>query len=332
MASYIARRKFLATLGGAAVAWPLAARAQQVVMPVIGLINAGSPDTFAPFVAGFHQGLKESGFIEGQNVGIEYRWAHGQYDRLPALAADLVRRGVALIAATGGTVSALAAKAATATIPIVFTSGGDDPVAAGLVASLNRPGGNATGLTLATSGLAGKRLEIARELVSGDFLIAFLVNPNNPNNVIATSAIQTTAAAYRQKVEIVLAASDNDLDAAFAAVVRAGARALVVEPDPFFDTQRVQMIVRAARYAVPTVFGWREHAFGGGLMSYGPNLPDAYRLAGIYAGRILKGAKPAELPVQQPTKFELIINLKTARTLGIDISPTLIARADDVIE
>jgi putative tryptophan/tyrosine transport system substrate-binding protein len=332
MASHIGRRKFLAALGGAAAAWPLAARAQQPGMPVIGFLNGASPEGQAPLVAAFHQGLKESGFIESQNVAIEYRWAHGQYDRLPALAADLARRRVALIAATGGTVSALAAKAATATIPIVFTSGGDDPVAAGLVASLNRPGGNATGLTLATSVLAGKRLEIARELVSGNFLIAFLVNPNNPNNANATSAIRTTAVAYRQEVEIFRAVGDNDLDAAFAAVVRAGARALVVEPDPFFDSQRVQMIVRAARHAVPTVFGWREHVLGGGLTSYGPNLPDAYRQVGVYAGLILKGAKPAELPVQQPTKFELIINLKTARTLGIDIPPTLLARADEVIE
>ena len=325
------RREFITLLCGTAATWPLAARAQQA-MPVIGFINAGSPDTFAPFVAGFHQGLKESGFIESQNVAIEYRWAHGQYDRLPALAADLARRRVALIAATGGTVSVLAAKAATATIPIVFTSGGDDPVAEGLVASLNRPGGNATGLTLATHVLAGKRLEIARELVSGKFLIAFLVNPNNPNDANVTTAIRTTAVAYRQEVEIFRAVGDNDLDAAFAAVVRAGARALVVEPDPFFETQRVQMIVRAARYAVPAVFGWREHVLGGGLMSYGPNLPDAYRQVGVYAGLILKGAKPAELPVQQPTKFELIINLKTARTLGIDIPPSLLARADEVIE
>ena len=326
------RREFITLIGGAAAAWPHAARAQQPMMPVIGFMSGGSPDSFAPSVAGFHQGLKESGFVEGQNVALEYRWAHGQYDRLPPIAADLVRRGVTVIAATGGFVSALAAKAATATIPIVFTSGGDDPVAAGLVASLNRPGGNATGMTLATIVLAGKRLEIARELVSGDFLIAFLVNPNNPNSASVTSAIQTTAVAYRQKVEIVRAASDSDLDAAFAAVMRTGARALVVEPDPFFDSQRVQMIVRAARYVVPAVFGWREHAFSGGLISYGPNLPDAYRQAAIYVGRILKGAKPAELPVQQPTKFELIINLKTARTLGIDISPTLLARADEVIE
>ena len=324
------RRAFITLLGGAAT-WPLAARAQMET-PVIGLINTGSPDSFAPFIAGFLKGLKESGFIEGQNVAIEYRWAHGQYDRLPALADDLVDRRVALIAATGGTVSALAAKAATATIPIVFTSGGDDPVAAGLVASLNRPGGNATGLTLATSVLVGKRLEIARELVSGDFLIAFLVNPNNPNNASVTSAIQSTAVAYRQKVEIFRATSDDDLDAAFAGAVRAGAHALVVESDPFFDSQRVQMIVRAARYAVPSVFGWREDVLSGGLMSYGPNLPDAYRQGGIYAGRILKGAKPAELPVQQPTKFELIINLKTAKTLGVNIPPTLLARADEVIE
>src|SRR5262249_7719015 len=204
---------------------------------------------------------------------------------------------------TGGTVSAVAAKAATATIPIVFTSGGDDPVAAGLVASLNRPGGNATGLTLATSVLVGKRLEIARELVSGNFLIAFLVNPNNPNNANVTIAIRTTAVAYRQEVEIFRAVGDNDLDAAFAAVVRAGARALVVESDPFFDSQRVQMIVRAARYAVPAVFGWREHVLGGGLMSYGPNLPDAYRQGGAYARLIFKGAKTPQFAGGEPPKF-----------------------------
>jgi putative ABC transport system substrate-binding protein len=250
----VRRREFITLLGGAAVSWPVVARAQQAALPVIGFLSSGSPETFAPFVAGFHRGLNETGFIEGRNVAMEYRWARGQYSELPALVSDLVSHGVALIAATGGTVSALAAKAASATIPIVFTSGGDDPVAAGLVSSLNRPGGNATGMTLATSVLVGKRLEIAREFVSGDFPIAVLVNPKNPNNENVTKAIKANVDAYRQKIKIFHAANVSDLDTAFTAISHADAHALVIEADPFFDSQRVQMIVRAARYALPSHF------------------------------------------------------------------------------
>jgi len=324
------RREFITFLGSALAIKPKTARAQQPTMPVIGFVSSRSPTESASTVAEFRQGLSEVGYIVGQNVEIAFRWADGQYDRLPMLAAELARRQVAAILATGGNPSAFAAKAATATIPIVFITG-SDPVEEGLVTSLNRPGGNLTGVSLFTSLLVPKRLELLRELVPTATTIAFLVNPDNSNAQRDTGVAQTTAGSFGQQLVVLRARTENDIDAAFAALVQQRANALVVNTDAFFLGRRVQLVALAARHAVPTIHDLREFAAAGGLMSYGTNLADAYRQAGTYVGKILKGEKPANLPVVQPTKFDLVINLKTATALGLKIPRRLLVLAE-VIE
>ena len=324
------RREFITLLGGAAATWPLVAYAQQPVMPVIGFLNSASPDGYAVPVGAFRQGLKDIGYVEGQNVAIEYRWAEGQYDRLPALAADLVRRQVTAIAATS-TPAALTAKAATTTIPIVFTTA-SDPMRLGLVASLSRPGGNVTGATQLNVEVGPKRLELVRELLPAATIIALLVNPTNPVAETLARDLQAAAHTIGLQLHILNASTERDIDDAFASLAKLRAGALVVGSDVFFNTRSEQLGALTVRHGVPTIYQYREFAAAGGLMSYGGSITDLYRRAGGYTGRILKGEKPADLPVQQSTKVELIINLKTAKTLGLTLPLSLLGRADEVIE
>ena len=324
------RREFITLLGGA-TAWPLAARAQQPAMPLVGFLNPTSPDPNVDLLRAFRQGLKETGYVEGENVAIEYRWAENQIDRMPALAAELVRKQVAVIATTGATVAASAAKAVTTTIPIVFLTGAD-PVESGLVASLARPGGNLTGINLLTVDLTAKRLELLRELVPAATRVAVLANPAGPAPEAMLRDVETAARAMGLQVQVLNAGTSPEIDAAFASFVRERPDALFVGPDPFFVSRRVQLVHLASRHAVPAAYTQRDYAVAGGLMSYGSNLMDAFRQVGVYTGRILKGAKPADLPVVQPSKFELVINHQTARMLGLTVPDKLLATADEVIE
>jgi putative ABC transport system substrate-binding protein len=324
------RREFITLLGGGAAAWPLAARAQQSTMPVVGFLNSSSAHAQVLVAAAFRQGLNQSGFVDGRNITIEYCWADGQYDRLTGLAADLLGHHVAVIMA-GGPPAARAAKAATSTIPIVFTSG-DDPVTAGFVASMNRPGGNVTGVHILFTELETKKLGLLRELTPRTAVIAALLNPKFPSIDTQTTELQSAAHALGQPIQVLTAGSERELDAAFKSMVRLRVGALLVGADPFFASKREQIVALSARYAIPAVYEQRAFAEVGGLMSYGTNIAEGYRQAGIYTGRILKGEKPADLPVVQLSKFELIINLKTAKALSLTIPPGVLAIADEVIE
>jgi putative tryptophan/tyrosine transport system substrate-binding protein len=324
------RREFISLLGGAVAAWPPAARAQQPAVPVIGFLNARSPDDTMPLVAAFRRGLAEGGFVEGQNISIEYRWALGQYDRLAGMAMELAHRRVMLLATTGGEPAALAAKAATSTIPIVFVIGGD-PVKQGLATSLNRPGGNSTGVSILTGALEPKRLGLLRELVPGAATIGALLNPSFSLYESQLRDVQQAAHAALQVI-VLPANTDREIEVAFETVVQRRIPALSVAAAPFFDTRRDKLVALAARHAVPTMYHFSEFVAAGGLVSYGVVVADAYRQIGLYAARILKGEKPSDLPVVQPTKFELVINLKTAKTLGLALPDKLLALADEVIE
>jgi len=329
--NHLRRREFITFLGGVAAGWPLAARAQQAAMPVIGFLNSGSPDAYADRIVAFREGLGQIGYIEGQNVMIDFRWAFGQYERLAGLAKELVRRPVHVLVATGGEPAALAAKSATSTIPIVFAIGGD-PVKLGLAASYNRPGGNATGTTLLTAALEAKRLGLLHELVPRAATIGALLNPNYPAFDSQLKDLREAAQTIGLQLNILRANTDAEIEAAFETVNQHPIAALAVAAAPFFDTRRDKLVSLAARYAVPTVYQFREFATAGGLMSYGVSISHLYRQVGDYAGRILKGEKPADLPVVQPTKFELVINLKTAKVLGITVPQTLLVVADEVVD
>jgi putative ABC transport system substrate-binding protein len=328
------RRELMSLIGGAAaLGWPLVTRAQQRI-PVIGWLSAGSAesDNIPARLIAFRRGLSDAGYVEGENVAIEYRWAESQYDRAPDLVADLVRRQVSVIFAVGGFPMAFAAKAATTTIPIIFNLGGD-PVQLGLVASLNRPGGNVTGVAELATELAGKRLDLLHELVPAAAVVALLVNPTNTaNRELETSSLRDVANSLGLQLHVLSASSAGEIDAAFATLAELRASALIVSVDTLFTSQRTQIVALAARHAVPAIYGWREYPAEGGLMSYGPNLADSYRLAAVYVAKILKGTSPADLPVEQSVKIELVINLKTAKTLGLTIPLTIIGRADEVIE
>jgi putative ABC transport system substrate-binding protein len=325
------RREFMTLVGGAAAAWPIRVRAQQPAMPVIGFMHVGSPDPSAEQIDGFRKGLAESGLIVGQNVAVEYRWAEGRYDRLPAFAADLVQRQVAVLAVGGGPAAVLAAKTATTTIPVVFVSG-NDPVRYGLVASLNRPGGNITGAVFFNVELAGKRLGLLRELVPATASVGFVVDPNNPETEQETQDLHAAARELALRLNVLSPKDEGEFETAFAKIAQQRTDALLIASSPALFGWRNKLVALAARYSLPAIYPVREWVLAGGLASYGNSIPDAYRQSGVYVGRILKGSKPADLPVVQSTRFELAINLKTARALGLTVPPTLLARADEVIE
>ena len=325
------RRTFIACVAGGLLDAPLAARAQSPAIPMIGFLCSASSEQWTRYVAGFHQGLKEAGLVESKNVAIEYRWAEGHYDRLPELAADLVSRRVAVLVATGGGVSARAAKSATSTIPIVFLTGGD-PVKSGLVASFNRPGGNATGVSIVTTELLAKRLELLHELVPKANIVALIVNPDAADIEFQVKEAQDAARSLGRQLHILRARTELDIDVAFATLAQVRANALIVGSDPFFNLRREQFVALAAHHAVPSIYDLRSFVDSGGLISYGSNITEAYRQAGTYAGKILNGAKPADLPVVQSRRIEFVINLKTAKALGITIPQSLLLRADEVIQ
>jgi putative ABC transport system substrate-binding protein len=331
MAIGIGRREFVSALGGAVAIWPFAARAQQPAMPVIGFLGTQSADVSGARVSAFRQGLSESGYVEGKNVAIDYLWAEGQYDRLPGLVAELVRRRVAVIVSAGGSQGAVAAKAATSTIPIVFSAGAD-PIQSNLVSSLNRPGGNATGVSILIGGLDPKKIGLLHELVPLASLIAVLLDPHTSDFQVRLEALQGAARAAALNIHTVQATTEQEIDAAFATFAQLRAGALVVSPSPFFDTRRDQLVALAARYSLPAIYDESEFAVAGGLMSYGTDFVESYRQVGIYTGRVLKGEKPSDMPVMQSTKFDFVINLKTAKALGLSVPSGLLSIADEVIE